>query len=337
MVLNIVLVIVGIALVLIGADKMTDGASSIAKKMNISEMVVGLTVVAMGTSAPELVVSLMSALKGTPDLAVGNVVGSNIFNTLMIVGVTAMVCPMVISKSTVKKDIPFAVVSSLLLLIFAFDKDIARWESIILFLGFIFFMIYTLRQAKANPADAATGDGEEIKDLPWWQAITYVVLGIAGLIFGSNLFVDHASAIAEAMGVSKAVIGLTIVAGGTSLPELVTSVVAARKGQSALAIGNVIGSNVFNILMILGLTGIICPMAPQDITVLDLGVMLGSMLLLWFFTYTKYKVEHWEGAVLTAIIVAYMGWLVYGAITGAQLTGSTAEACGIQPFIEINF
>lgn len=337
MILNIVLVIVGIVLVLVGADKMTDGASSIAKKMNISEMVVGLTVVAMGTSAPELVVSLVSALKGTPDLAVGNVLGSNIFNTLLIVGVTAMVCPMIISKNTVKKDIPFAVVGSILLFVFAFDKDIARWEAGILFAGFIFFMIYTLRQAKANPDQASGEDGEEIKDLPWWKAILFVVLGIAGLIYGSDLFVDNASAIAESLGVSKAVIGLTIVAGGTSLPELVTSVVAARKGKSALAIGNVIGSNVFNILMILGLTGIICPMAPQDITTLDLSVMLGSVLLLWFFTYTKYKVERWEGAVLTAIIVAYMGWLVYGAITGASNEIQAQETTTIEPFIEFNF
>ncbi len=335
MLLNIVFVIVGIALVLVGADKMTDGASSIAKKMNISEMVVGLTVVAMGTSAPELVVSLMSALKGTPDLAVGNVLGSNIFNTLLIVGVTAMVCPMVISKSTVKKDIPFAVIGSLMLFVFASNifsenMDINRWEAAILFAGFIFFMIYTLRQAKANPEPSADSDSEEIKDLPWWQAITYVVLGIAGLIYGSNLFVDNASTIAESLGVSKAVIGLTIVAGGTSLPELVTSIVAARKGQSALAIGNVIGSNVFNILMILGLTGIICPMQPSDITMLDLSVMLGSVLLLWYFTYTKYKVERWEGAVLTAIIVAYMGWLIYGAVTGAQ----AQETADIQAFIQ---
>ncbi len=333
MILNIVLVIVGIALVLIGADKMTDGASSIAKKMSISEMVVGLTVVAMGTSAPELVVSLMSALKGTPDLAVGNVLGSNIFNTLLIVGVTALVCPMVISKSTVKKDIPFTVGSSVLLFVFvAFEtnKDISRWEAAVLFAGFIFFMVYTLRQAKANPEASAQDDDEnEIKDLPWWQAITYVVLGIAGLIYGSNLFVDNASSIAESLGVSKAVIGLTIVAGGTSLPELVTSVVAARKGKSALAIGNVIGSNVFNILMILGLTGIICPMEPKDITIVDLSMMLGSVLILWLFTYTKYKVERWEGAVLTAILLAYMGWLIYGAITGAQ----AAETACIEPMI----
>ncbi len=304
---------------LVGADKMTDGASSIAKKMNISEMIVGLTVVAMGTSAPELVVSLMSALKGTPDLAVGNVLGSNIFNTLLIVGVTAMVCPMIISKNTVKKDIPFAVAGSVLLFIFAFNKDIARWESAILLAGFIFFMIYTIRQAKAgNITPEDDDDEQEKKDLKTWQAILYVLLGIGGLIYGSNLFVDNASAIAESLGVSKAVIGLTIVAGGTSLPELVTSIVAARKGKSALAIGNVIGSNVFNILMIVGLTGVICPMQPNDITILDLSVMMGSVFLLWFFTYTKYKVERWEGAVLTLAIVLYMGWLIYGAVSGTQ-------------------
>ncbi|MCQ2252701.1 MAG: calcium/sodium antiporter [Bacteroidales bacterium] len=319
MILNILLVIVGIALVLVGADKMTDGAVAIANKMKIPELIIGLTIVAMGTSAPELVVSLMSAIKGTPDLAVGNVLGSNIFNALLIVGVTAMVCPMIISKSTVKKDIPFAVGGSILLFAFAFDKNIERWESAILFVCLIIFMMYTIRSAKASKAageiePASDDSGEGKKEIKTWLACVYVVLGISALIYGSDLFVDNASAIAESLGVSKAVIGLTIVAGGTSLPELATSVVAARKGQSALAIGNVIGSNVFNIFMIVGITGLVCPMRPNDITILDLSVMLGSVVLLWFFTYTKYKVERWEGAVLTTLLCSYMGWLIYNAV-----------------------
>ena len=316
MLLNFLFVVVGITLVLWGADKMTDGAVAIANKMKVPEIVIGLTIIAIGTSAPELVVSLMSALKGTPDLAVGNVLGSNIFNTLMIVGVTALVCPMVMNPNTVKKDIPFAIAGAALLFIFAFDSEIARWEAGVLFLGFIIFMIYTMRQAKKGNNDSGNSDDTK-KEMPIWKSILFVVLGIGCLIYGSDLFVDNASAIAKALGVSEAVIGLTIVACGTSLPELATSIIAARKGQSALAIGNVIGSNVFNIFMIIGFTGLICPMKTQGITTLDLGVMLYSIVLLWLFCYTKYKVERWEGAVLTLSIVAYMGWLIFNAIQTA--------------------
>ncbi len=318
MLLNFLLVIVGVALVLWGADKMTDGAVALATKMKIPEIVIGLTIVAIGTSMPEFVVSLMSALSGRSAIAVGNVLGSNIFNVLLIVGLTAIVCPMVISKNTVKKDIPFAVAGSVLLFIFAFDTYIARWEAAVLFAGFIAFMVYTIRQAKnGNLEPAAADDNEPKKEMPVWKALVFMVLGISCLVFGSDLFVDNASEIAAAWGVSQAIIGLTIVALGTSLPELATSIVAARKGQSALAIGNVVGSNVFNIFMIVGITGLISPMQAEGITMVDLGVMLGSILALWFFSFTKYKVERWEGVVLTLSTVAYMSWLIYNAVTGA--------------------
>jgi len=315
MILNIVLVIVGIVLVLVGADKMTDGAVAIATKLKIPEMVIGLTIVAMGTSAPELAVSIMSAINDSAALAVGNVLGSNTFNTMLIVGITAIICPMAITKNTVKKDIPFAVVGSALLFWFAYDTVIELWEAAVFFACFIVFMIYTLRQAKNGQADVE-GTDEEIKNMPIWKAILFVVGGIAALIYGSNLFVDSASAIALSLGVSEAVVGLTIVAGGTSLPELATSIASARKGQVEMAIGNVIGSNVFNIFMILGITGLIShPLVGEGITTLDLSMTLGSILLLWFFTYTKYKVERWEGWVLTLGVLAYISYLVYQVIS----------------------
>jgi len=311
MILNIILIVVGVALVLWGADRMTDGAVAIAQRLNIPPIVIGLTIVAMGTSMPEFCVSLVSALKGTPDLAIGNVVGSNIMNVLMIVGIAAMVAPMVISKSTVKKDIPWAVVASILLGVFCLDKSLSRLEAIVLFVLFIGFLSYTIwnaRRGKATPTD-----DEKAKNYGPWTAVGLVILGLACLIVGSNLFVDSATAVAQKLGVSEAVIGLTIVAGGTSLPELATSVVAARKGQSAIAIGNVIGSNVFNILMILGITGLICPMQMNGITPVDLAMMVVSIAMLWFFSYTKFTVERWEGAVFVCILCGYMGWLISNA------------------------
>lgn len=309
MLLNIILIVVGVALVLWGADRMTDGAVAIAQRLNIPPIVIGLTIVAMGTSMPEFCVSLVSALKGTADLAIGNVVGSNIMNVLLIVGVAAMVSPMIISKSTVKKDIPWAVVAAIILAVFCYDNILSRLEALILFALFLSFICYTLWSAKKGK----NTESEEKKKYSPLMAVGLVLLGLACLIFGSNLFVDAATKVATSLGVSDAVIGLTIVAGGTSLPELATSVVAARKGQSAIAIGNVIGSNVFNILMILGITGLICPMNMPGITLIDLSLMVLSVILLWFFTYTKYKVERWEGAFLFAILVGYMWWLIANA------------------------
>lgn len=298
-------------MVLWGAGKLTDGATSIAAKMKIPPMIIGLTVVAMGTSMPEFFVSFVSALKGTSDLAVGNVVGSNIFNTMLIVGTTALVTPMAIAKSTVKKDIPFAVLASAMLVLMGIDGNISRIDAAVLFAVFIAFMLYTVRSAKK---EKDSGNEDEVKEMPVWRAVAFFALGLACLIVGSNLFVDGATAVASLLGVSEAVIGLTVVAGGTSLPELATSVVAARKGQCAIAMGNVIGSNVFNILMILGITGIIHPMSILGITSLDLTVMLLSIVLLWMFSFTKYTVARWEGGLLVALFFAYMTWLVIHAV-----------------------
>jgi cation:H+ antiporter len=313
MIVNILMIIAGVVLVLWGADRLTDGAVALAERMQIPQIVIGLTIVALGTSAPEFCVSLVSALKGTADLAVGNVVGSNIFNTMLIVGVAAMVAPMTILPSTIRKDVPVALVASVALTVMVLmDGDLSRVDAALLFVGFLIFMWITLRGAKGSHAieqEQAAPRGYSVL-----KSVGLLVLGLACLVVGSNIFVDGATSVAQTLGVSEAVIGLTIVAGGTSLPELATSVVAARKGNSGIAIGNVLGSNVLNILLILGAAGLICPMQVQGITIVDFTVMTGSMLLLWLFSYTKLTVARWEGAVLTAIFLGYMGWLVAGAV-----------------------
>lgn len=306
MIFDIIFIVLGVTLVLWGADRLTEGASSLARRMNVPEMIIGLTIVAAGTSAPELFVSLVSALKGTPDMAVGNVVGSNTMNAMLIVGCAAAVAPMVISRSTVRKDIPFAIGATLLLMALTYDGTLSWVDGIILLAGFAAFMVYTLRQAKAGSSE----EEATATNMKTGKAVLYLIGGLAGLVVGSNVFVDHASNLAFALGISEAVVGLTVVAGGTSLPELATSVVAARKGQSAIAIGNVIGSNVFNILMILGLTGVICPLEIEGITLVDQAVMLVSIVLVWLFSRTRYTVERWEGVLLVCGYAAYLAWLI---------------------------
>lgn len=310
--MSILFIIIGAVLVLWGADRLTDGATGLAERLGVPQIVIGLTVVAMGTSMPEFFVSLMSAIKGTSDIAVGNVMGSNAFNTLAIVGITAMVAPMSISRNTVRKDIPFCVVASLSLLLMCLDGEVSRLDAAILFAGFLVFIGYTLYLARRGVIQDVKV--VKLENMGYWKAAGLMLLGLVCLVLGSHLFVDGATQVARSLGVPDAVIGLTIVALGTSLPELATSVVAARKGQSAIAIGNVIGSNVFNILMILGITGVVLPMDIQSITLVDFGVLLGGIVLLWLFCYTKYKVEKWEGALLAAAYVAYVSWLVYRVI-----------------------
>lgn len=356
MAINIVLLVLGVIIVLKGADWLTDGAVNIATRFGVSQMVIGLTIVAMGTSMPEFCVSMVSALKGTPDLAVGNVVGSNTLNTLLIVGCSALVAPIMVKRLSVKRDIPFAVVASLLMLLFCLDGAIGRVDAAVLFAGFCLFMFVTLKYAKtteepaaavatsgaatttaiseastsqassseasssetsapeASSSETSAQEASQASGTSMLKAVVMLVVGLLCLIAGSNMFVDNASFVASSLGVSDAVIGLTIVAGGTSMPELATSMVSAKKGNSDIAIGNVIGSNVFNILMIIGITGLVKPMHIAGITTLDLIMMLASMLLMWFFCRTTYKVKRWEGAVLTIIYLAYLTWLIMNAV-----------------------
>ena len=321
------MIIIGIALVLWGADRLVKGASDAARQLNVPEIVIGLTIVAAGTSAPELFVSLVSALKGTPDLAVGNVLGSNIFNTMLIVGCSAVLAPLAVNPTTVKKDIPFAVGASLLLFILCFDdmqsahlwgNEISRSDGLVLLLGFLAFMFYAFSMARKSgelkPRQEYLGEEEEKMPINYRQlgiSALWMLLGLACLIFGSEIFVDGATYVAHRYGVRQSVIGLTIVAGGTSLPELATSVVAALRGKASLAIGNAIGSNVFNILLVLGLTSVICPMRIMGITIIDLMMMLVSIGILWIFAYTKYFVSRREGVLMVLGFLAYMCWLFY--------------------------
>lgn len=316
MITDVLFIIIGIVIVLMGADKLTEAASSLARGMKIPEIVIGLTIVSMGTSAPELFVSLTSALQHTPDMALGNVIGSNIFNTLLIVGCAAIVAPMTIAHTTVSKDIPFSLLASALLVVLCMDDFssvqitghvLSRTDGVVLLLCLALFMWLTYRVAMRNRKETTVAP----PSMPWWRAVLWMALGLGALVLGSDLFVSSASDLAVSLGMSQAVVGLTIVAGGTSLPELATSVVAAYRGRSAIAIGNVIGSNVFNILAILGITAVISPLHISGITPIDLGLLLGSVALLWLFCFTKYTVARWEGWLLTLIFGAYIGWLLW--------------------------
>lgn len=318
--MNIVLLIGGLLLILVGANGLTDGAASVAKRFHIPGIVIGLTIVAFGTSAPELTVSVSSALKGSADLAIGNVVGSNIFNTLVIVGCTALFAPIVITRNTLQKEIPLCILSSVVLLICANDlylngggmNVIGITDGLLLLCFFAIFLSYTFAIAFGRPGEAAAEE-EEIKQLPLWKSAVYIVGGLAALIAGGNFFVDGASGIARSLGVSESVIGLTLVAGGTSLPELATSIVAALKKNPEIAIGNVIGSNLFNIFFVLGCSASITPLHLTGITNLDLWVLVGSGILLWLFGlfFAKRTITRVEGSILVLCYVSYIGYLIY--------------------------
>lgn len=310
MLLSILYILAGLGAVLWGADCFTDGASAMARKFHVSELVIGLTVVALGTSAPELAVSLMAQIQGASSMAVGNILGSNIFNTLAIVGITSMVAPILITRDTIKRDMPWCILASVLLVIMMLcSAQIARWEAAILLACMAGFMYFTLRHSSTETSESQS----EAQPISTWKSVLRIIIGLAALVIGSRLFVNGATSVGQSLGVSDAILGLTVAAWGTSLPELATSVSAARKGHSGLAIGNVVGSNIFNILFILGLTGIVRPLDVSGFGMADVIVFLVSVLLLWFFTRTKYKVERWEGAVLTLIFAAYTVWLILSA------------------------
>ena len=325
--MNILLLIGGLILILLGANGLTDGAASVAKRFRIPPIVIGLTIVAFGTSAPELTVSVSSALKGSADIAIGNVVGSNIFNTLMIVGCTALFAPIVITRNTLRKEIPLCILSSIVLLICANDvfldkapeNILNRVDGLLLLCFFVIFMGYTFAIAskpvtmEQQAEHPVIEEETEIKSLPWWQSILYIIGGLAALIYGGQLFVDGATGIARNLGVSESIIGLTLVAGGTSLPELATSIVAALKKNPEIAIGNVIGSSLFNIFFVLGCSASITPLHLSGITNFDLFTLVGSGILLWFFGlfFAKRTITRIEGSIMVVCYIAYTLALIY--------------------------
>ena len=314
--IDVILLILGLALILIGANALTDGASAVAKRFGISDLVIGLTVVAFGTSAPELVVSAMAAIKGSPELALGNVIGSNIFNIFAIVGCTALVMPITVGKGTMSKEIPLVILSALVIWLMSSDclfdgadaNVVSRIDGLVLLGFFAIFMRYTFSIAKDAPAE----EQQEGKSRPLLKAILWIVGGLLGLIFGGQMFVNGASGIARSLGVSESVIGLTLVAAGTSLPELATSVVAALKKNPGIAIGNVIGSCLFNVFMIVGTAATIAPLPLSGISQVDLLTYVGAALLLWIcgLVIGNRKITRAEGALMVLCYVAYTAWLL---------------------------
>ena len=316
MIADILLFIVGLALILSGANALTDGASSIAKRMKVSELVIGLTIVAFGTSAPELAVSAISAIKGNGDIALGNVVGSNLFNTLMIIGCTVLVRPLKVSRLLIKKEIPLCILASFVLILLCADATegcvaggLSRTDGLVLLCFMAIFLSHTFSIAAGEEQNAAESG---IKEMPLWRAILFSIGGLLFLIAGGESFVRGASGLARALGASESLIAVTIVAGGTSLPELATSVVAALKGRSEMAVGNVVGSNLFNIFLILGLSSTISPIKLAGIGAIDLGMVLLSSIVLWFVGvfYKERTITRVEGALMIALYVAYTLYLI---------------------------
>jgi len=315
--LDVFFLVAGLALILLGANGLTDGAAAVAKRFKISDLVIGLTIVAFGTSAPELVISVMAALGGSADMAIGNVVGSNIFNVLMIIGVTALVMPIQVGQGTLSKEIPLVVLASFVLAFMGNDvlldggwsNAISRVDGLVLLAFFLIFMRYTFAIARSGDGE---GDGEEIKEMPVWKSTLFIVGGLVGLVLGGQWFVNGASGIASSLGVSESTIGLTIVAGGTSLPELATSVAAALKKNPGIAIGNVIGSSLFNIFFVLGCSATISPLPMGGINNIDLAVLAGSAVMFWIvgWFFKERTITRMEGALMAICYVAYTAYLV---------------------------
>lgn len=322
MIINVLLLIVGLVLILGGANYLTDGAASIARRFGLSDLMVGLTIVALGTSAPELTISIVSAVQGNPGMAIGNVVGSNIFNTLLIIGMVALARPIKIEKGIMVNEIPMTILASAAIFAMGISPwidgtsaQISRVDGIILLLFLCIFMRYIFAQAKAEKSKEDK-DAKSKKEMNLWLAIFMVSGGLAALVYGGDLFVDKASAIASSLGVSDAVIGLTIVAVGTSLPELATSLTAAIKGNTGIAVGNVIGSNIFNIFLVLGTAAAIRPLPFAGVSTLDMEVLLGSALIFWFFGwfFKTRTITRAEGGIMAACYIAYITYLVLQTI-----------------------
>jgi cation:H+ antiporter len=307
---------VGLLAIIKGADWLTDGAASIAERFGIPTLVVGLTIVAIGSSAPEFVVSVLSAIQGNADIALGNIVGSNIFNILGIMGVTALVRPVIVQRSNVLYDVPFAVLSSVAIAATVLLPDscgireLGRGEGILMLCFFAIFICYTLSIASSMKV---TQEQKSSKSVALWKSILGVVVGLALLFLGGNWLVDGASGIASAMGISESIIALTIVSIGTSAPEFAASVMAAKKGDTAMALGNVVGSVVFNVFYVLGTAATIQPLSAKGITTIDIIILLASSILLWIFCAfgkKNYTLTRYEGFVFVLLMIAYYVYLI---------------------------
>ena len=315
--MNVILLIVGLVLILVGANYLTDGSAALARRFNISEFIVGLTIVAIGTSTPELVVSVISALHGSGEMAIGNVTGSNLFNGLLILGISTLIRPVPLTSDNIKKDIPLGILASIVLLVVCCDvllgsdlrNNIGRDEGIILLLLFVVFISYTIFSAKAPEVEEAA---EEQKPMPIWLMLIMIAGGLAALVFGGNLFQTSAVEVARALGVSESMIAITLLAGGTSLPELAASVVSAVKGKAEMAMGNVLGSNISNIFLVLGASATITPLSLGGITMVDLLTVLGASILLWItaFSFKRNKIDRPEAVILIVAYIAYIWYMV---------------------------
>lgn len=316
MTLQILILIAGLMLILFGANWLVDGSSSIAKRFGISEFIIGLTIVGIGTSSPEMVVSFMSSLQGKADMAIGNIVGSNIFNTLMILGITALVAPMAITKSNLKRDIPLNIVVTVLLIVLGMNftlfgkgqDQICRLDGAILLALFVWYLWTSFKNDQGDSSE----EGEGIKEYKTGISVLMIAAGLGGLIFGGRLFVNSATELAKMFGVSDKFIAITVMAAGTSMPELATCVVAAIKGRGQLALGNILGSNISNILLILGGAALINPLSFAGMTPVDLGLVLASALLIFAsaFMFKKKELDRYEGVILVLMEVGYMWYLI---------------------------
>lgn len=316
--LTYVLFVLGFIVLIKGADLLVDGAASIAKKLQISSIVIGLTIVALGTSAPEFVVNIFASMAGNTEIAIGNILGSNIANVFLILGITSIIYPLTTKQNTVWKEIPMSLLAALILAVLVNDiridhvtfSGLTRIDGIVLLAFFSIFLYYTFGIAKVLDKES---DTDEIKNLSYLQSFVYIVLGLVGLVFGGKWIVDGAVTIATMFNVSQSLIGLTIVAIGTSLPELATSVVAAYKKQADIAIGNVVGSNIFNIFWILGFSALIRPLPFSTSSDIDLSMTIVASVLLFILMFIgkRHVVERWQGVVMVLIYIAYLLFLVH--------------------------
>ena len=310
MLINILLIVLGLAFLIAGGEFLVKGAVGIAAKARLSKLVIGMTVVSFGTSSPELLVALQSASEGLPELAIGNVVGSNIANLALVLGVTVLIFPMPVSINTIRYDWPMMMIASLLFFVFAFDLEIVRWEGLVMFTILIIFITFIIIKSrkKSDPNTVEIPEIEELaKNISTSKNILFLAIGLLGLYFGSTWLIQGAKSIAEDFGISKHVIGITIIAFGTSVPELATSCVAAYKKETDISVGNLIGSNIFNILAVLGLTAIVNPIPIEEIVMSwDILWMIGISLLLFPMMVIKRKVGRFSGFILLGIYVTYI-------------------------------